>query len=106
MSAVDSFGAQLRTDRVYYFPHFGPIKDDQFRYNAEYDCLVVEQDVQSDFIRNATINGRSANGRKTYEGGEGQLCSGVLPVSLPSTEETDGERMARVRAARLARLGQ
>lgn len=108
MNAVDSFGAQLRTDRVYYFPHFGPIKDDQFRYNAEYDCLVAEQDVQSDFIGQGTINpgGSSIGGSKTHVGGAGQLGSGVLPGHVPSTEETDGERAARVRAARLARLGQ
>ena len=108
MNAVDSFGAQLRTDRVYHFPHFGPIKDDQFRYNAEHDCLVAEQDVQSEFIRNGTINAHSrcSGGSQAGEGGESQPGSGVLTGNAPSTEETDGERAARVRAARLARLGQ
>ena len=123
--------AQLQVDKVYVFPHFGPIKDDQFRYDGASDCLVLAEDAQSDFIRNATMTrggngggGGSSWGRIATEplplggggrsggGGGGGAAAGAGMSSSPTgaagaaAGETVAEREARVRAVRLARLGQ
>jgi len=55
MNAVDSFG-ELTEDKVYLFPHFGPIKGETFRYRAGEDVLAMEGEEQSDFIRGATMH--------------------------------------------------
>jgi hypothetical protein len=73
MNAMDSFG-DLTQDKLYYFPHFGPIKADYFKYRADADVLVLDQEEQSDFIKknSMTINhGRSRFGSGGGGGGGG-----------------------------------
>ena len=115
MNAMDSFG-DLTQDKLYYFPHFGPIKADHFRYRADVDVLVLDQEEQSDFIKNATINqGRSRFGSGSVLGsprGENDQPSGRSSGSLlmePEPEPEQGGRnmtdAERAREARLRRYG-
>lgn len=55
MNAVDSFGT-LTADKLYLFPHFGPIQADHFRYQVDTDSLVLDGAEQSDFIQRSTIS--------------------------------------------------
>jgi hypothetical protein len=58
-NAMDSFG-ELTQEQHIIFPHFGPIKDDVFRYRADIDALVPHE--ESDFIQGGIIAPGSGSG--------------------------------------------
>ena len=76
MNAVDSFG-ELTEDKVYLFPHFGPIKGETFRYRAGEDVLVMEGEEQFDFIRGATMHQGGAKRPRSGWGGGGNSLTTV-----------------------------
>ena len=125
MNAVDSFG-QLEADRLYFFPHFGPVKADHFRYRPDIDALELDAAEQSDFVKRATISpGKSTGGLgaagtggsslggggSTLGGGGGTLGSPArghgTPLAEPEPErepEAGAGTMTDTERARLARL--
>ena len=123
-NAMDSFG-ELTQEQLIFFPHFGPIKDDQFRYRADIDALALDEQEQSDFVGKNTIfpgsgsgtpkglNGSNTRGSGSVLGsatggnGSAVALSGTLPVEpepeADAAENEAGRTMTDAERAREAR---
>jgi hypothetical protein len=107
MTAADSFGA-LTPDKLYIFPHFGPIQAEHFRYNAEKDCLVPDDAEASSFVQHASFNAPAARPSPGWGGGGGStggsIGGGGGSTAAAADEMSAADRRQQTNEARLKRF--